>query len=78
MKLNPFAKLTRAERAEQLLTEARLASLEHAAAAEHHAALAGMYEGRAQRLEAEIRPASVEEIAAAGPRAFANRFKGAR
>jgi hypothetical protein len=56
MKLNPFAKITRAERAEQLLTEARLAEVEHAAAAEHHAALAGMYRGRALRLEAELQP----------------------
>ena len=40
------------------LFEARRLALEHRAAAEHHAALAAMYEGRVERLEPLNTPAS--------------------
>lgn len=42
------------KRAAQMLGDARMAQLEHQAAAEHHGALAHMYRERVQRLEAEI------------------------
>ena len=43
-----------AKRARTLLEEARLAQLEHEAAAEHHHALANMYGDRVRRLEAPL------------------------
>ena len=43
-----------AKRARTLLEEARLAQLEHEAAAEHHHALAKMYGDRVRRLEAPL------------------------
>ena len=45
---------THLKRAEILLREAHLARIEHESAAEHHAALAGMYARRAERLQREF------------------------
>lgn len=45
------------KRVAELLREANLARIEHQAAAEHHSALARMYEDRVVRLEAELRDA---------------------
>ncbi len=54
---NPSAYLRRAS---TLLQEARMARMEHQAAAEHHAALAEMYSERVRRLESEVFPPSVD------------------
>ncbi|NDZ11523.1 hypothetical protein C7T35_01245 [Variovorax sp. WS11] len=46
-----FAPLSPEKVVAQQLYEARRLALEHRAAAEHHAALADMYDGRVERLE---------------------------
>lgn len=48
--MNWFRRITPATLTQQQLQEARLNALAHRAAAEHHLALAEMYEKRAQRL----------------------------
>lgn len=46
-------RITPESRTAQLLAEARMAELEHRAAAEHHKALADMYAARVARLESQ-------------------------
>lgn len=50
--LNPTTIYVR--RIQRGLEEARMAALEHESAAEHHAALAGMYRDRIRRLQKEL------------------------
>ncbi len=54
-------------RAEAMLREARFAQLEHAAAAEHHDALARMYAERVLRLEGARRDAQRRTLLATIP-----------
>jgi hypothetical protein len=49
-RLNPFTRTTDERIAANLLYEAKCAAIEHRAAAEHHDALARMYETRIKRL----------------------------
>ncbi|MDD2711421.1 MAG: hypothetical protein PHU77_00735 [Simplicispira sp.] len=58
-----------ARRVQTMLREARFAQLEHAAAAEHHQALARMYAERVARLEGASNPEAVhpEKTPAAAP-----------
>jgi hypothetical protein len=63
LRFNPNAYL---KRATVLLQEAQMARIEHQAAAEHHAALARMYEDRVRRLERELtRSTRLETVEAA-------------
>lgn len=52
--MNPFKKITFFQHASTQLYEAKRMGLEHAAAAEHHAALTRMYEERVARLQQAI------------------------
>jgi hypothetical protein len=54
-------KLTPERRAAQLLEDARMAVIEHEAAAEHHGALARMYRQRAERLAPVSKPPESKE-----------------
>lgn len=56
-----------ARRVETMLREARFAQLEHAAAAEHHSALAHMYADRVLRLESACRDAVRRDKLSASP-----------
>lgn len=56
---NPQATYTR--RAQRCMEDARMAALEHEAAAEHHGALARMYRERVVRLERELSSKPVTE-----------------
>jgi hypothetical protein len=52
--MNPFKKISFSQHASTQLYEAKRMGLEHAAAAEHHAALTLMYEARVARLQQAI------------------------
>jgi hypothetical protein len=54
-------KLTPERRAAQLLEDARMAAVEHEAAAEHHGALARMYRLREHRLAPVPQPPESKE-----------------